>query len=1012
MKLKKFSCKAAAVVAALAMVLTTMPLSTYRVHAAASGFTVGDTSGTADIMNVAVGGNATDHGYKIKDAKGLIYFAECVNSGVSFAGKTITLAGDIDLNPGVQLLDANHELASGVDLSKLYQFPGIGTSEHAFDGSFNGNGYVIKGLYMTSETSAHDTCTALFNVVDNSTLKNIGIVDSYIRITEGYGAGLLADTGYSVKKPGAADTAKVTNCFFVGQVDASGNDAQWIGGLVGFFGSDKNCPAELTDCYADAIVTSDAAERVGMMVGQNYGNVGSCYVTGGSVTANVNTIEHVGPVWGRQGTIIANQPSYTVKGIVNAAQSFVTAANTTSSECKVLATAEEVKAVVPNKCFLAVVNGTYVFGKGIPSTDASGTVTYSNSYEGIQTGAGVSSVPDGKKEVLRPVGAPDGGYDYSWTITEDGIQGLPEICTDGSRTNVTEELLAALETAINTEGFFKPAKNVILMIGDGMGINPVTASEHWYGELIMNELPNQGASMTKSYTSEFATRFSGVFTEDVTITDSLTITDSSAGGSAIASGYKTYYYSIATGVDGSQLKSLADVKKEQNGAIGIISNGWISDATPAVFITHSIKRGLDDEDSNRIAYKQLYLQRQMFDYVPDLLIGQASQGERIDTEMTSPLRVRVVHDNKMGIAYDWEEYLNLQTENNIYISPATFDYELDQSSYPTVPNMVQVTAQALQNLEKQGGEEGFFVMIEDGETDMYGHDNQYENQLQEVQNLDEAVAVAIKFVLEHPDTLLLVTADHDTGGLRLNDGWDSDFDKAKYTTGGHSENNVPVYAIGYGTEIINGQVFQNNYTGRILGNLMGDIGFGDSEKDPMVILDGGEYAGYTIGALIDTDKEIGKSSNKLETCNVLSKEEKDGAIAKVTNILFVPPTQTTTDAKIVKAGATMAALAAPVATREDVAFTGWYKDEARTILWDFDKDVVPESGDLVLYAGWEIVPVTEEAPETEAPAVDVNGTETTPSNNNVILIVVVAAVALLVVAGVVVILAKKKKKAK
>ena len=101
-----------------------------------------------------------------------------------------------------------------------------------------------------------------------------------------------------------------------------------------------------------------------------------------------------------------------------------------------------------------------------------------------------------------------------------------------------------------------------------------------------------------------------------------------------------------------------------------------------------------------------------------------------------------------------------------------------------------------------------------------------------------------------------------------------------------------------------------------------------------------------------------------------------------------------------------------VATREDVAFTGWYKDAARTTLWDFANDVVPESGDLVLYAGWEIVPVVEETPEIETPAVDVNGTETTPSNNNVIIIVVVAAVVLLVVAGVVVILAKKKKKAK
>ncbi len=1131
-----------------------------------SGFVVSDTSGTADIMNVSVGGTASDHGYKITDMEGLIHFAECVNSGVSFAGRTVTLAGDIDFNPGVTLLDENHELLSSVDLSSLYMFPGIGTKEHAFDGIFDGNGYVIKGLYMDSENNAYDDggsydCTALFNIVDNATLKNIGIMDSYIRLSSGYGAGLLADTGYSIGKT-TTEKSTVTNCFFVGQVDASGNDENWVGGLVGFFGTSSTNAGEITNCYADALVKSASTKRLGIIVGQNYGSIGNCYVTGGSIVAP-NGEKEMTAVQGRQGTALEEQPSYAVKGIINGPEAVVTLGNTTTSNYIVLETAEEVKDLVINQCFLSVADGTYAIGKGIPTVDANGNVTYSNNYrelvrtaivnekfdtlpncstnlpeddgyfgsdehpsfmdyrivtdptdasnkcmavtansrrcqlllqyaasdipedstlsfrfyvpEGSSVGSGINSEDYGVANVLQevqsvspdanydqvmyiktvndngdivneteftqgkwinvtcslgsftdgnivlnfwksiynegdketadafmatifdnqdlyiddfkiigkvdkdsvaenqadepkepslPLGAEDNSYTYSWEISENGIKGLPEIVTDGSRTNVTDELKAALQTAINTEDFFKPAKNVILMIGDGMGINPVTASEKWYGELIMNDLPNQGAAMTKSYTSTFADDFTSRFSDNVDVSDALRITDSAAGGTAIACGYKTYYYSIATGTEGAILKSLADVKNEQNGAVGIVTNGWISDATPAVFLSHSIKRGVDDAEANRLAYGQDYLQTQMFDFAPELLIGQASEGEIIDQEFDKSENDRFIAENSMGISSNWNSYLNLESEHNVYISREAFGYDLDASAYEDVPNMSQVTAQALEQLDEQAGDEGFFVMIEDGEIDLDGHNNLRDDQLQEIQNFDEAVAIAVKYVLENPDTILLVTADHDTGGMTLKDGWNSYMNKCSYTTSGHSENNVPVYAIGYGTEIFDGQVYQNNYTGRILGNLMGDIGFGDYNNDPMVILDGGLYANNTVAALVDTDKAIGESSNTLETNNVLTKDQKDAAIASATTVLFVPPTMDDTDASVVKAGDKLAEIASPIATDGNVEFTGWYKNEACTVLWDFNNDVVSDDGDTVLYAGWKTAGSSEDGDDS------------------------------------------------
>ena len=1196
MRLKKFSCKATAMAAALAMVLTMLPVGTPSVKAvAASEFTVGDTSGTADIMNVTVGGTATDHGYKITDAEGLKHFADVVNSGVSFKGKTVTLAGDIDLNPGVTLLDANHELIA--DVSTLYAFPGIGTGNQGFDGTFNGNGYVIKGLYMTTDSSAHTTvdsdahqrgATGLFNFLDSGVVKNLGVIDSYIKITgTGWGGGIVADTGYCIYKDGEDDTAQVNNCFFVGYVNAeetTGSDAgKWVGGLVGFLGSNKGCPATVTDCYVDAVVRSIATERVGLVVGQSYGTVDRCYATGGGLYSNPATTEHIGIICGRWQDA-GDGESHIVKGLVKQAnQSYTDKSNkTTDGKFTVYDTAEEVKALITNQCFLSVINGTYVVGKGFPQADG----TYSNSYvdngvgqvaltiadekfdtlpkvskneaedagyfgsdsypafsdfrivadptdptnnvmavtanskrcqllltygvsdlpknatlsfrfyvpvdssvgsgmdwngivadalqevertsptakfdqvmyvkaasddgalaaevlfeqgkwydvecnlgeftdgniiinfwksiynEGstkkadafmykyfknqdlyiddfkltvvVDKATAAANQPDEQREPALPAAAKDGGYDYSWSVDADGIQGLPAIVTDGSATNVTEELMDALYEAINTEGFFKPAKNVILMIGDGMGINPVTASEHWYGELIMNDLPNQGTSMTRSYTSNFSSAFTDKFEDNVDVSEELRITDSSAGGTAIASGYKTYYYSLAVGMDGSELKSLADVKDERGGAVGIITNGWISDATPLVFLGHSMKRGLDDDPVNMAAYGHEPIQAQMFDFAPELLMGVADEYEVIGQQFTDASNAEFIKENDMGIARNWEEYLNLETAHNVLTTDVEFDYNMDTTKYPDYPNMVQVTAKALQQLDAQGGDEGFFVMIEDGEIDMDGHDNNRDGQLQEIQNLDEAVAVAIKFVLEHPDTILLVTADHDTGGMTLKDGWDEYLKKCSYTTGGHSANNIPVYAIGYGTEIFNGQVFQNNYIGRILGNLMGDTGFGDSEKDPMVILDGGKYGNNLVAALVDTGKAVGSYDTAVYTYNVLTTDERDAETEAATTVLFTPPTLDTTEqeAVVVKAGDKLAEPAALVSNVAGYEFAGWYKDEACTVAWDFAKDTVSANGDTVLYAGWKVAtgepkveePKTEE-PKTEEPKVEEPKTE-------------------------------------
>ena len=95
-------------------------------------------------------------------------------------------------------------------------------------------------------------------------------------------------------------------------------------------------------------------------------------------------------------------------------------------------------------------------------------------------------------------------------------------------------------------------------------------------------------------------------------------------------------------------------------------------------------------------------------------------------------------------------------------------------------------------------------MIENTCTDGWGHsgnyDTKYTAQMNEVQCFDEGVAIAVAYVLAHPDTLLVVTADHETGGYTLRPGWETDITQIKSTTTGHSSQNVPLYAFGAGAQ--------------------------------------------------------------------------------------------------------------------------------------------------------------------------------------------------------------------
>ena len=143
-------------------------------------------------------------------------------------------------------------------------------------------------------------------------------------------------------------------------------------------------------------------------------------------------------------------------------------------------------------------------------------------------------------------------------------------------------------------------------------------------------------------------------------------------------------------------------------------------------------------------------------------------------------------------------------------------------NYPSWPEMVAYT---IYQMDKEADEAatGFFAMIENTCTDGWGHssntDTKIIGQMNEVQCFDEGVAIAVKYVLEHPDTLLIVTSDHETGGFQLREGWQEDITRIKSTTTGHSSQNVPLYAFGAGAQYFSPEAIMAKYGSQANANV-------------------------------------------------------------------------------------------------------------------------------------------------------------------------------------------------
>lgn len=319
-------------------------------------------------------------------------------------------------------------------------------------------------------------------------------------------------------------------------------------------------------------------------------------------------------------------------------------------------------------------------------------------------------------------------------------------------------------------------RNVIFLIGDGMGLSQITAAAYANCGLTLMNFNYIGLQRNNAL---------GAFT-----------TDSAAGGSALATGERHANRHISMTEQGEAVPSLSDWFRGKGLPVGVVTLGNAVDATPTAFYGHSVERDNADE-----------LTRCLLDTPVDLLCGSGirqftERGDGIDLigELSKSYRfVRSIDEINAA-------------EGRVVCIDERMDEAAEESNLGL---LAEATRAAIDKLQERG-DKGFFLMVEGAKIDYAGHSRCLPGSVIEMLSFDLAVAEALKFADENGQTLVVVTADHETGGLVLLDGDEqSGRIMGVYTTDDHTPAMLPVFAYGPGADRFCGTYLNTEIARRI-----------------------------------------------------------------------------------------------------------------------------------------------------------------------------------------------------
>jgi alkaline phosphatase len=350
-------------------------------------------------------------------------------------------------------------------------------------------------------------------------------------------------------------------------------------------------------------------------------------------------------------------------------------------------------------------------------------------------------------------------------------------------------------------------RNVIFCIGDGMGLGQTTLARMKTtganGVLHLERLPIVGIMRTHSANS--------------------LVTDSAASGTAMASGVKTNNGMIGMTPDGTKYQTILEATQAKRMTTGLVATSTITHATPAAFASHVKSRGMQ----GRIA-EQLIANR------VNIILGGGRQcflpKSHPDSKRKDELNL-IEEAEKAG-------YLYIQTPRELRTAQHTHVLGLFQVGPLTTtapePSLAELTAKAVSSLSQKAedpNKPGFFLMIEGSQIDWACHHKDPTAAIRQTLLFDQAVKAAIDFARKDAHTLVVVTADHETGGLTITGGrLNGNKLSAKWSTGGHSALPVPVYAYGPKANIFGG-VYDNTAVAKRFAHVLGITSFPGKLRD-------------------------------------------------------------------------------------------------------------------------------------------------------------------------------------
>lgn len=308
----------------------------------------------------------------------------------------------------------------------------------------------------------------------------------------------------------------------------------------------------------------------------------------------------------------------------------------------------------------------------------------------------------------------------------------------------------------------RKAKNVIFLIGDGMG------SAQVYAAITASNKP---LNIERMQSTGFQKTYSA----------NAYITDSGAAGTALATGTKTNNGAIGVDPKGNVLKSILEIAEENGLSTGLVASASVTHATPASFIAHQGSRGSYEDIASDFLQTDidLFIGGGLNHFTKrtdgkDLTETLRANGYAVETTLDGVLKSNA--SKLAGLIYDDQPPYRLKGRGDML--PAT-------------------TAKAIEILSKN--KKGFFLMVEGSQIDWAGHANAADTLIDETLDFDRAIGVALDFAAKNKRTLVVVTGDHETGGVTITGG-DINLRKTvlSFSTRGHSGITLPVYASGPG----------------------------------------------------------------------------------------------------------------------------------------------------------------------------------------------------------------------